>query len=443
MTQINLKRNIAFTTSSQVVTMVASFITNWFLARYLGPEQRGQYVYLFTVNSVIWMLLDLGITKSMMYCLQHDKADPRALYSYILVFFGISVALSAGFFHFFGAMVLGQKGFSYPYTMIMGLSLYIVAFQLFSRQKFLLIGVNKIKDYALLNLLPALGFMIVLLPLFWLFPVAKRMPYSYLLSVASLLLIVLVFHFRIVKQIKLKFLWDWALVFRAYGLGFKAFLSEYMTILMMRSDILILKQLGSFTQLGIYTLAINFVDMINITAGMIGVVLLNKFSALKDDTASLVIMRKIFVVMLAFDLVCIAGMAAIGLPVIRMLYGVQYQDAWLAFIYLIPAIIGLTLGGLFNTFLWSKGFPIFTIIAPLIGTAGKALLSYLLIPQYGMLGAAISSSVMYLLWFALLLLWYFATHKEQKISQLIIRKEDIAQIGEMLKTIQNKALGRA
>jgi O-antigen/teichoic acid export membrane protein len=52
-------------------------------------------------------------------------------------------------------------------------------------------------------------------------------------------------------------------------------------------------------------------------AGMIGVVLLNKFSALQNDRESLQILRKVFLVMLIFDFVCIAGMAAIGLPVIR------------------------------------------------------------------------------------------------------------------------------
>jgi len=442
MTQINLKRNIAFSTSSQIITMGASFVVNWFLARYLGPEQRGQYVYLFTVNYVVWMLLDLGVSKSMMFSLQHDNADPKKLYSYALGFFGLSLLVSVGFFHFFGSRVLGQQGYSYAPQVVLALGVYIVTFQMFTRQKFIFIGLNHIKDYAALNMLPSLGFMLVLLPLFWVFPLAYRMEASYLLNVCTILLIVLIYHFRLVKKLNFRFLWDWALILRSYGLGFKAFLSEYMMILMTRMDILILKRLGSFAQLGIYTLAINFLDMINIMANMIGIVLLNKFSALNDDAASLAILRKIFVVMLAFDLICITGMVAIGLPVIRILYGAEYIDAWWTFLYLIPAIIGLTLGGLFNTFLWSKGFPIFTIIAPAVATLVKAILSYFLIPIYGMFGAAISSSIAYLLWFILLVSWYFVAHKQQKINQLLICKEDVTQIKDMLVALKAKALGR-
>ncbi|HPM04514.1 MAG TPA: oligosaccharide flippase family protein [Candidatus Cloacimonas sp.] len=428
MSQINLKRNIAFTTGSQVITMLASFVTNWFLARYLGPELRGQYVYLFTVNSVAWMLLDLGVSKSLMFSLQHDKADPRALYSYVIVYFVTSLFLALGVFYFAGDLLLGRQGYRYPQLILMALAVYIVCFQMFSRQKFLFMGINRIHDYFTLNTLPTLTFMVFLLPLFWLFGVKSRMQNSFLLNVALILCIVLIYHFRLLRTLNFRFIWDRLLVVRLYSLGFRAFLSEYLVILMTRLDIIILKALGGFTQLGVYSLAINFLDMINIMAGMIGVVLLNKFSALQNDRESLQILRKVFLVMLIFDFVCIAGMAAIGLPVIRLLYGVQYQEAWYAFMLLIPAIIGLTLGGLFNTFLWSKGFPAFSFIAPAIATGIKVILAKLFIPQFGLYGAAVSSSLVYPLWLLLMLIWYFGKHKDQKPSQLLLRKEDFWQL---------------
>jgi hypothetical protein len=59
-----------------------------------------------------------------------------------------------------------------------------------------------------------------------------------------------------------------------------------------------------------------------------------------------------------------------------------------------------------------------------------------------MFGAAISSSIVYLLWFFLLLFWYFTTHRDQKISQIIVRKEDISQILDMIRTLKLKAMGR-
>lgn len=433
MSQINLKRNIAFTTSSQVITMFASFVANWYLARFLGPELRGQYVYLFTINSVVWLLLDLGVSQSLMYSLQRDKADPRSLYSMSLVFFALSMMISIVVFQVFGQQILG--GNSYPGLVIFALSAYIALFQLHSRQKVMSIGMNRIKDYSLLHILPSLLFMLFILPLFWVFPEALRMQSSYLLYVFLMLSITLVFHFRICKSIKFRFQWDAPLIKRTYALGFKAFLSEYMTIMMIRTDILLIKHLGGFSDLGIYMLAINFVDIITVASNTIGVVILNKFAALNDDSASLAILRKIFVVMIAFNLICILGMAIVGKFVINFMYTGEYIGAYTAFMYLIPAIFGLTLGSLFNTFLWSKGFPIFTIIAPAISAATKLVAGLFLIPRYGYLGAAMSSSIVYPAWFIMLMIWYFYSHPQQGVSSLIVRKDDLRDMRIMLQTV--------
>ncbi len=374
-----------------------------------------------------------------MYSLQRDKADPSALYSLSLVFFGISMLVSIAVFQLFSSRILGDN--QYPALVILALSIYIAVFQLHNRQKVISIGMNNIKDYALLLTLPTVVFMLLLLPLFWLFPVHLRMQGSYLLNVCVMIAISLVFHRRIVRKIDFHFHWDFPLVKRSYSLGFKAFLSEYMAIMMTRADILILKRLGSFAQLGVYTLAINFIDIINVTSNMIGVVLLNKFAALNDDSASLAILRKIFVLMILFNLVCITGMLLFGHFIISFMYTSEYIGAYKAFIYLIPAIFGLTLGSLFNTFLWSKGFPVFTIIAPAVGALIKVIMSFIMIPKFGYIGAAISSSIVYLLWLAMLMTWYFCTHREQKVTDLIIRKSDIQDMSLMLGSLFAKLRG--
>lgn len=439
MSEINLKKNISFTTIAQAITMITAFVVNWFLARFLGPDLRGRYVYLFTVNSVVWMLFDLGVSKSFMYSLQREKADPRALYSLSLVTFGLSMLASLIIFAFFSVRILG--GAEYHPLVIIALAIYIALFLMHNRQKVISIGMNEIKDYSLQLMLPTIFFMVLILPLFWTFKKSFRMESSFLLYTLAMFLVITVFHFRIVKQTSFKFVWDWMLVKSSYIIGFRAFLSEYILIMMTRVDMLILKQLASFADIGVYALAINFVDIINVTSNMIGIVILNKFAALNDDRASLEILRKVFVLMIAFNIVCIIGMAVLGPFVINFMYTSQYIGAYKAFMYMIPAIFGLTLGSLFNTFLWSKGFPVFTIIAPFIATAIKVLLSYFIIPIYGYNGAAIASSIVYPLWCVILLVWYFTTHKESKISSLIIRKEDFRDIFEIIQSVLSKIRG--
>lgn len=440
MSVINLKKNLAFSTSSQIVTIVASFIANWFLSRYLGPELRGRYVYLFTINSIVWMLMDLGIAKSFAYTLQHSKTDPRKLYSFCLGFFGVFLALSILVFYFALPHLSIFRANSYPKIIMLTLGIYIVSFQLFTRLKFIFIGINKIKEYALLSLLPTVSFMLLLVPTFWLVPTNWRMEYAFLLNVSTLIICIIIFHFRLSNIIKMRWIYNWGTVKESYALGYKAFLSEYLIILMTRIDQLILKHLGNFTKLGVYSLSVNFVDMINTICNMFGVVLLTKFSSISDDKEALVILRKIFVLVNVLNCICIAGMVFLGRFLIIYLYGAAYEGAYWAFLLLIPAVFGLTMGALFNTFLWSRGFPVFTILAPIAPLILKSVFNFIFIPRYSYYGSAVISSVSYILWFVILLIWYFTTHPNQKVYQLIPHKQDFFDAVTMFRQAKEKVV---
>jgi len=442
MTKINLKQNLAFSSSSQIVTIIASFVINWFLARHLGPDLRGRYVYLFTINSIVWMLLDLGVGKTFTYSLQHDTVDPRKLYSYSIAFFCLSLIFSIIFFAYVSPLSQISGNIIYPKYILIALGLYVVSFQLFTRLKFLLIGLNRIKEYAVISCLPTVAFLLLLIPTYWIIPSGWKMEYAYLLNVSTIVICILIFHFRLSRLIQYKWTMDVPLIKNSYRLGFKAFLSEYLIILMTRVDQLILKALGTFSQLGIYTLSVNYVDMINTMCNMFGVVLLTKFSSITDDNEALTILRKIFILINVLNTLCILFMFLIGKYFIVYLYGVAYQDAYWSFLLMIPAVFGLTMGALFNTFLWSKGFPVFTIIAPMVPLIIKSVISYYLIPHFSYFGTAIASSISYVLWFLILLVWYFSSHPGKHITQLIPHKQDFRDAYKMFLQAKKKVLLR-
>lgn len=442
MSEINLKKNIAWSSVSKIITLISAFISNWFLSRFLGPELRGQYVYLFTLNTVIWSFMDLGVHKSFPYLLQNKKSDISSLYSFTLLSLGAGLLLTVITFIFFSPFILNLTQHVFPVYLLVLLAVYIMGFQYYMRGQFIQLGTNMIREYSIMSILPTLAFMLVLIPTFWLVPTGFRMQYSFILNVCIFVLCLAAMHLRLMKQAKLKFSFDKTVISKAYSLGFKAFLSGYLILLMMRVDLLILKQLGTFTQVGIYTLAVNFVDLINMSCNTIGAVLLAKLTSIKDDDAALIIMRKIFLVVMAINLACVIGLASTGWWLISLVYGAEYQQAYLAFVLLIPAAFGLTLGAMFNTFLWSKGFPLFTVIAPALPLALKVLLNYLLIPRYGFYGTSVASSLCYILWLTMLLIWYFTRNKDKKIGQLIATRQDFAEIKGMILSIKAKRLRR-
>ncbi len=425
MTQINLKRNIALSSVSKILTIVAAFVTNWFLARYLGPELRGKYVYLFTLNSIIWMFLDLGVHKSFPYLLQNQKVNISSLYKLSLASFGIGMAVVAAVYWLAGGWLHELIHRDYPRYILLILGLYIIGYQFYMRTQFLQLGSDQVREYSWMAFLPTFIFMVLVIPLFWLMPEAHRVEYSFLLNVAVFFVLLLIMQHRFLRSFAWKTPLNGALIGSAYKLGLRAFISEYLIVLLMRLDLIILKALGSYAQVGIYTLAVNFVDIINVSCNTVGAVLLVKLTSLRDELAALAIMRKILFLICIVDVGAILLMVVFGKVFIVKLYGVAYADAYKAFLLLIPAVFGITLGALFNTFIWSKGFPLISILAPIGPLLLKLGLNFYLVPRYGLFGTSVASSICYVLWFAILLAWYFLKHPQMKLKLLIPVKQDL------------------
>lgn len=428
MSEISLKKNIAISSVSKILTIIAAFISNWFLARYLGPELRGKYVYLFTLNSIIWMFLDMGVHKSFPYLLQTKKARLNNLYNITVLTFIVGIGVVLGLYFFFGDYFSALLHNDYPKHLILVLGIYIVSYQFYMRTQFLQLGMNHMREYSIMAFLPTFIFMILIIPSFWLMPQGQRVSYSFLLNVAVFVIMLIVMQWRFRGAFSLKTPIDKQIISQSYKLGIRAFISEYLILLLMRLDLIILKSLGSYAQVGVYTLAVNFVDIINMSCNTIGAVLLVKLSSIRDDLLALSILRRIFLVVSVINFIAILGMGLFGRWLISMLYGPAYLDAYKAFMLLIPAIYGITLGALFNTFIWSKGFPTISIIAPIAPLILKLGLNYILVPKYGLFGTSVASSICYVMWFAIMLAWYFIKHPDVKLNVLLPTWGDVVEI---------------
>jgi O-antigen/teichoic acid export membrane protein len=93
----------------------------------------------------------------------------------------------------------------------------------------------------------------------------------------------------------------------------------------------------------------------------------------------------------------------IGRSLMIMLYGADFAPSYGAYLFLIPASFGLTFGSLFNTYIWSKGFPVMCIVMPFIALLINIGLNIWWIPLFGIRGASMATSVAYLAWLFLLM----------------------------------------
>jgi O-antigen/teichoic acid export membrane protein len=199
---------------------------------------------------------------------------------------------------------------------------------------------------------------------------------------------------------------DGSLLHSTAVVGTRGALSATLIFLLFRSDVYLVRYYLSEEVLGVYAIAIVIAEMMQRGPNIAGAVLLPKVLRGIDDNheMSLVVSRWVF----AFSLLSAVGIVAFGETLIRWVFGVLYAGAYEPLVWMLPGLVASGYGSVLNTKLAGQGYPPVTMWAPGTALAVNVALNVALIPHYGLVGAALSTSIAYLLWAVLVT---FAYHR--------------------------------
>jgi hypothetical protein len=113
---------------------------------------------------------------------------------------------------------------------------------------------------------------------------------------------------------------------------------------------------------------------------------------------------------------------------IRILYSTVYLPAATAMIFLLPGIVAMVIPKLLAADLTGRGKPQYAMITSIISFVLNFLLNVLLIPAYGIVGAAIASSISYIIT-AIIFIWIY--HRETSTNLrdfFILKKTDLPRL---------------
>ena len=156
----------------------------------------------------------------------------------------------------------------------------------------------------------------------------------------------------------------------------------------------VLKRTLGEAAVGTYRVAVNFADMMQRLPDVAGAVLLAKVVRSEDSgRLSLRVARGV----LFFSLAAALFLLLVGPWVIGLLFP-AYTAAYAPMAWMLPGLIFLGFGSVFNTKLAGLGYPPATQWAPALAFVLNLLLNVYLIPRLGLEGAALSTSISYALW---------------------------------------------
>lgn len=191
---------------------------------------------------------------------------------------------------------------------------------------------------------------------------------------------------------------------RTADVGKRGGASATLVFLLFRCDVYLVKLYLGDAQLGVYMVAVVLAEMMQRLPNIAGVVLLPKVLGGGDEGhgLSLQVARNV----LLFSLVAAGGVVLVGRPVIELAFSAEFAGAHEPLVWMLPGLVACGFGSVLNTKLAGQGYPPVTIWAPALALVVKVGLTAVLIPVLALRGAALATTVAYILWAAIVAVRY-------------------------------------
>ncbi len=388
-----------------IIAALISYITRIVMARNLGPSEYGLFYAVFTLIIFLLFFRDLGIGDAL------SKYIPefRLQKDYDKIKTGIASVL---FIQVIGSLILiialyllsdflAVRYFKDPRASLMLniLLIYIIFSILFIILKSLFKGLQSFFLYSSIEFSKNLIFLILILFFFKInygifSPVvayAMVCPILFLLYLPSALLKFNFFKYKVkeFKEISTKII----------SFGAPMFAASIGGNVIGYIDTIILTSLVSLSEVGVYNAVLPTALVLMLIGRSISAVVFPVSSELwfKGDMARLrkgieLVHKYLFIIIIPFALTIIS----FATPIIDLIFGKEYTSGVLAFQILIVGVTFYIVGSINNNIISGIGFPKESAKIIIIAAILNTVLNLLIIPLFGIEGAAVTTAISYL-----------------------------------------------
>lgn len=415
-----------FSLSSLMATailLILRMVKNVVFTRMLGPSGRGVYGLLTTIPGLIISFGNLGFGLGSVYLLSQKKYElPKVLGNALLYLLVQGVILTL-----VGVALLSFKGIlkadGHTIERLSLLALVSIPFFLMQRTGgTLLMGIKAIHSYNLLRILfSALPIFIMIALLL----IIKDALISAMAAWTGTMIIIAVMSFyKLYKKAGKKIEVSIPYMKEAFSFGLRGNISMFANEVVRRIDILFIAYFLGAEQVGYYAVSVSMAEILLALPDAIAVPFLPiRMGMGRSEAASFspVVIKYVFFIM---ALIC--GITTFsGKIIIFILYGKEFYPALMPMLSLLPGILAMSLYPFLKADIYSLNRPGFISIVSLITMICNLVLNYLMIPKYGINGAAISSSISYGVSVLILFVFFIRKTGLQWDAVLLVNKKDI------------------
>ncbi len=394
------------------------------VARFLGPEGKGQLHLLMMSTSMSAALGQLGQGSAAVYFIGKDTRRFPAIFTNLLVVAGVvSVVLwGAGWFfpHFIRPDLYARLPvYMWGNAAVMLLILILHSFLTQALSAFLRIKEINLVQVAgvLLDLVLLVVFVVVL---------GAGVGGALLAHAVSDVTVAVALRLLLVRYAGRPGTPDWALLKASLRFGLKSYLYNLERRVNLRLDVFLVAGLaaGGVAATGVYSVAVNVAELILFLPVSIRMSLLPMVAggstAEANRLTSMACRHTMFLSVLMACAFALAGPVALPLA-----YGEQFVDAVVPLLILLPGVVLLSQARILYSDLVGRGRPEVSTVSAAAGMVITVVLDLLLIPSYGVVGAAVASTSAYAVEF------FIASFFFLRISQIPWNEVLLLQNGDL------------
>lgn len=396
-------RHLVLSMGTRIAMIVLRLLRNMLLARILGPADRGLFALLSALPELIAAFTSGGLNTAIGYHAARQRPMGELL-TQVLVF----GCLLAWFVTLAGVMLvngpaselgLAQNLGQYSWLLLLAVPLLVLRNALLNLHN----ADGKVSVFNGLRLGESLGALLLFLVLYglWRDAALSAAIGSWL---ASLLLVALAGVFLLARFHRIAPRWNSASQFELLRFGGRSHFEILFQQMLLRCDYLVIATLLDNQALGYYVMASAAAELLCIVPEAVTTPLMKRLLQQGRDIVQItpLALRLTGTAMLC---ACLA-MALLGEWLIVLLFGEAYRPAYPALLALLPGIFSLGYASILRLDLLGKQRPGSLSLYTGCAAALNLVLTLTLLPQLGIVGASISSSIAYCaLTLAMLLLY--------------------------------------
>jgi len=421
-----LVHHIIFTAGMRVASLALGLASTVVIARTLGPRGQGVVAMLWFVGGLAVQLGNLGLHATATYFVAQEHARLGSVVT-------LSVAQSAlvG-----GALALllmglahGQPGWfagvAPDYVTLFALAVPFMLAALFFQST--LLGLERIRAY---NGIETGGrALLLLLLLISLVALQAGLVLAVISIVTTQLLVCLGYGIALRwAGAKWELRFPAGFVSAALGYGLKAYFTALFAFLVIRADIFLVNYLRGTAAAGLYSVAVSLADQALLLPTIIGLMLFPAVARPQQAREQLTLTLQVSRQTVAVMLLLVVVLAVAARPVLWLLYGPAFHESAPAFHWLLPGIFLLSVEIVLAQHLAALGFPRALVFVWLAGFLLNLPLNLVLIPRWGIVGAAVASSLSYGFVFLAVLRMFLSRTQAELRAVLVPRWSELRQL---------------